>query len=236
MQLPVSVCPARVLAANDAGDADLVERAQRDRDAFAALYREHYGRIANYVFRRTGDGHVTEDLVAEVFLSALRYLPRYRHRGTPVQAWLYRIATNEVNRWARRERRRTRRLFGRMEDIVDGAGDPNGDRCLPNFHRARLALNSISPNHQAVLALYYFEGLSIEEVAAAMGCRVGTVKSRLSRGRDALRIALDRLDPAQGRKPGSTHNGARAPNRAGQAAPEGIDRSISARMSGRTSL
>jgi RNA polymerase sigma-70 factor (ECF subfamily) len=55
---------------------------------------------------------------------------------------------------------------------------------------ARTALLSLRPKHQAVLALHYLEGLSLEEVAAVIGCRVGTVKSRLSRARVALRDRL----------------------------------------------
>ena len=59
------------------------------------------GAIARYVYRRVGDGHVTEDLVADVFVSAMQAFARYRHNGVPLRAWLYRIATNRVNRWAR---------------------------------------------------------------------------------------------------------------------------------------
>ena len=87
------------------GERELVERAKRDSQAFALLYRRYYPAIAGYIYRRVGDRHTAEDLVAEVFLAALRHLPRYRYRGVPVRAWFYRIATNEVNRWARKRGR-----------------------------------------------------------------------------------------------------------------------------------
>jgi len=76
----------------------LIERAKRDRDAFSELYRRHYRAIARYVHRRTGESHTADDLIADIFMTVLQYLPRYRHRGTPFRAWRFRIATNRVNR------------------------------------------------------------------------------------------------------------------------------------------
>lgn len=169
-------------------EAGLIEEAKRDRAAFAVLYRRHYALIAGYVYRRVGDGHATEDLVAEVFLTALRYLPRYQHRGTPVKVWLYRIATTTVNRWARRERRRLQLLYERYVNVQSVAA-PSAS--VHDADGTRLAMLTLNPKFQAVLALHYLEGLAVEEVAGAIGCRVGTVKSRLSRGREALRKALE---------------------------------------------
>ncbi len=183
-ELQVSLTSARLIEMDV--DRDLIERAKADREAFAALYRRHYQRVANYVFRRVGEVHATEDLVAEVFLAALRSLPRYRYRGVPFEAWLLRIATNTVNRWAGRRRRVAEtRLAAELSKesvrptrIGDGAGDHD---------RARQAMLCLSPKHQSVLSLHYLEGLNVNEVAAVVGCSVGTVKSRLSRARDAIR-------------------------------------------------
>ena len=142
-------------------EGQLVERARHDREAFTILYRRHFRLLSDHVYRRTGDAHATEDIVSDVFLTALRTLPRFRYRGVPVRFWLLRIATNAVNHWARRRRR----------------------------HPA-VTLPSLSPKYQAVLSLHYFEGLTVKEVAAVIGCRVGTVKSRLARAREALRAKL----------------------------------------------
>ncbi len=171
-------------ACADAPEAALVSRAKRDPQAFAALYRRHYAAIAGYVFRRVGDEHTAEDLTADVFLAAVRSLGGYRHRGVPFRAWLYRIATHTVNRWARRQRKRfCQTLPESLACAESGATDPKA---------ARLAMLSLSPKHQAVLALHYLEGLSVEEVASVIGCRIGTVKSRLSRARVALREQLEK--------------------------------------------
>ncbi len=181
--------PASVQAcySPESSERDLIERAKRDPRALAALYREHYAPIAGYVYRRVGDVHVAEDLVAEVFLTVVRSLRRYRYRGVPFRAWLYRIATNTVNRWASRRRRRaaqqaTERAVAATQ--TDGAGEAD-------VGFVRLAMLSLPLRYQSVLALHYLEELSVEQVASAIGCRVGTVKSRLSRARQALRDRLE---------------------------------------------
>lgn len=167
-------------------ERELIERAKRDPDAFARLYRQHVRGISDHVYRRTGDVHATEDLVADVFLTALRALPRFRYRGVPVRYWLLRIATNAVNRWARRRRRRDVVLPAEeLSDAQTGSGSAGGDGEL-----AQRALLALSPKFQAVLSLHYLEGLSVREVATVLGCREGTVKSRLARARDALRDRL----------------------------------------------
>ena len=171
-------------------ERSLIERAKEDPKAFAALYRQHYPAIARYVYRRTGDGHVTEDLVSEVFLSALRHLSRYRHRGVPIRYWLYRIATHAVNQWVRRRKPRLRRDGSVDLDLQIDPGNADEEQAGTREF-AQHAILQLSPKHQVVLSLHYFEGMSIEEVSAVIGCRPGTVKSRLSRAREALRHKLD---------------------------------------------
>ncbi len=171
------------------GERELVEQAKHDPRAFGRLYRHYYAMLATHVYRRTGDRHATEDVVADVFLTVLRVLPRYRYVGTPLRYWLLRIATNAVNRWARRQRRGRWRSVPLDElDLADARSLSTASPVDPE--QAQRALLSIAPKYQAVLALHYLEGLSVKDVAAVIGCRAGTVKSRLARARDALRAAL----------------------------------------------
>jgi RNA polymerase sigma-70 factor (ECF subfamily) len=156
---------------------------------FECAYGELYGEVADYVYRRTGDADATEDLVADVFLSAFDALPRVRRRGVPFRFWLFRIATNRVHRWWRSTRRRERlaALFGREEARrrePEPVADPRADELSRTLRR-------LGPRHQAVLSLHYLEGLPIEEIAEILDCAPGTVKSRLSRARAAY---LQRLD------------------------------------------
>jgi len=168
-------------------ERDLVERARRDRAAFTQLYRRYYDDVTSYVYRRLGDMHATEDVVADVFLAVMQSLRRYQYRGIPLKAWLYRIATNSVNRWLRRNRRY---VLGHPVTAQDGSEAVFVPRERADAAAAREAMLALSPKHQTVLSLHYLEGLSVEEVASVIGCRVGTVKSRLSRGRESLQREL----------------------------------------------
>ncbi len=186
-ELQISI-PGADWDAAESADRDLIRRAARDRGAFALLYRQHYDAIAGHVFRRTGDAHVTDDIVADTFLAAMRSISRFRFRGIPFRAWLFRIATNKVNRWARKRRRDAAKSLESM-GAVDAAASSTGESGH-EADRARKAMWTLLPKHQAVLSLHYLEGMSLKEVASVIGCRVGTVKSRLARGRHALRERL----------------------------------------------
>jgi RNA polymerase sigma-70 factor (ECF subfamily) len=187
MELQVALYQAG-FAVNDA-ESELIERAKRDRQAFAILYRRHYALVAGYIHRRVGDPHVTEDLVADTFMTALRCLPKYRNRGVPLKAWLYRIATTSVNRWARKQRRWFRPLGESFVASVQTTECASaGGEC--DREHVRKCLLALAPKYQSVLSLHYLEGMSVENVSQALGCRLGTVKSRLSRGREALRGKL----------------------------------------------
>lgn len=156
---------------------ELLACAGRSPEAFAELYRRHYGRIGTYLLRRTGDRAATEDLLAEVFLAALRGVRRFRWRGIGFDHWLYRVATRAANRWARRHR------FAPLDEARDVAArvarDEEGE--------VTAMLLWLPPRLQAVLSLHYLEGLNVDEVARVLKVRPGTVKSRLSRAREALR-------------------------------------------------
>jgi RNA polymerase sigma-70 factor (ECF subfamily) len=161
MELQLSLTAAEVR--QEADEADLVHRARSDRQAFAQLYRRHYAMVAGYLLRRVGDVHLAEDLTAEVFLAALRYLPRYRQRGLPIRAWLYRIASNSVSRWVRRERRRIARSLADLESAESASGMTESRHDERDGEFVRLAVLSLPPKYQAVLTLHYLEGLNLEE-------------------------------------------------------------------------
>lgn len=162
---------------------------------FERLYRDHYTLIAAYLYRRTASVHVAEDLAAETFLSALRSMHRPRATGVLPHFWLLRIATNAASRWARDERRRLRRERSRgiARPDSDGAisGAANSGASTPSHTVVKAAVCRLPDCFQSVVALHYFAGLSVAEVALVLECREGTVKSRLSRGRDMLKTLLE---------------------------------------------
>ncbi len=149
----------------------------------AELYEEYSAMLLAYVHRRTGDVHVTEDLVADVFVDVARSLPKYIDRGVPIRVWLLRITSNAVNR---RQRRQRPWITLKVEPAVEDAGPGEENAEL------RRAFLSLSTRFQDVLALHHFEGCSTQETAQILGCREGTVRSRLVRGRAKLKVKLER--------------------------------------------
>lgn len=171
------------------GEAVLIERAKSDPDAFELLYRRHYPAVVGYLYRRTGDEAAAEDLAAETFLDAYKAIGRFEQRGIPLRAWLLRIATNQANMRDRKRKARDRMLRGlRLMHKRESCERPNDEMEL-----LHAALDQIAPAHRAVLALVHFEGLPLETTARVLGVPEGTVKSRLTRARAALRDRLERM-------------------------------------------
>jgi RNA polymerase sigma-70 factor (ECF subfamily) len=166
-------------------DASLLEKARRCPRALSAVYQLYAPRITGYVVRRIGHEHDAEDIVANVFVSMVRHLPKYRMTHVPFSAWLYRIATNEINWFLRK--RRLRRIFVPMVDVPEARTELSD-----NAEHVRRCLQKIPVKFQSVLALHYLEQLSVEEVSSVLQIAPGTVKSRLSRGRDLLRKTMAR--------------------------------------------
>jgi len=191
-RMPADPSPLPALEPDSGPDseADLVRAAQRDPRAFGPLYRRHAAAIARYLRRRLGDPHVVEDALSETFEQALVRLDRYRSQGIPLRAWLYRLANGCVHR---ARRRAASRAMERLDADPEASAE-SPDEPAERARHARSALLRIAPRYQTALALFYLEGLSVDEVARICGCRPGTIKSRLARGRAALRRRLERKD------------------------------------------
>ena len=160
-----------------------------DRQAFAELVAR-YQRLVASVAWRYGIGQMEiEDVVSEVFLKAYQNLHRFRPEHA-FSTWLYRLAVNHVIDHTRRQRKER----GRTEmprSLPDPA--PSADDGIESGERATLvrsALGELKPHYRSVLFLVYVEGLKVDEVAGVLGLPPGTVKTRLMRGREALRRVL----------------------------------------------
>lgn len=180
-------------SASASDERELVKRSATEPAAIAALYRRHYPAIASYIRRRVGYSHEAEDLIAETFLSMVKYLPKYRVRSVPFRSWLYRLATTQVNRWARRRRRAAiRELSAKAQEPA--SENANDGRIVIDREGVHLALMSLPPRFQTVLSLHYMEGMCVAEIAEVLQCAQGTVKSRLARGREKMRQQLVQME------------------------------------------
>jgi RNA polymerase sigma-70 factor (ECF subfamily) len=179
--------------------ADLDERLVRsslagDHGAFAELVAGYQHLVAAVAWRYGVRRQEIEDVVSEVFLKVYRNLHRYR-ADHPFGTWLYRLATNHVIDHGRRARRDRDRA--ELPDSLE-SGDPAPSDVQQEHERAALlrsALSTVRPRYREALFLVYVEGMSVEETARMLGVPVGTVKSRLLRGREALRGILTARHP-----------------------------------------
>jgi RNA polymerase sigma-70 factor, ECF subfamily len=154
------------------------------------LVRQHADRVYRLAYRLSGNQHDAEDLTQETFIRVFRSVQNYQP-GT-FEGWLHRITTNLFLDMVRRRGR------VRMEALPDDydrvpADEPNPEQI---YHESRLgpdlqaALDSLPPEFRAAVVLCDIEGLSYEEIGATLGVKLGTVRSRIHRGRQALRDYL----------------------------------------------
>ncbi|MDQ3661782.1 MAG: sigma-70 family RNA polymerase sigma factor [Actinomycetota bacterium] len=133
-----------------------------------------------------------QDAAQEAFVKAYYALGSFRS-GATFRAWLMAIVRNEALNRARSAARRTTLVMRVAEDRSLGDAAPSPEATVLATERGAalgVALGSLAPRDRAVIALRYFEDLSEKEMAVALGCPVGTVKSRLSRALSKLRGAL----------------------------------------------
>jgi RNA polymerase sigma-70 factor, ECF subfamily len=170
-------------------------------EAFGVLFERHSGRIYNYCFRRTADWALAEDLTSATFLLAWRSLrePLQADSALPL---LYGIATNVV-RNQRRSLRRGREAFGRLPlprleqpDFAEEAATRVDDQTA--MRELLLLFSRLPRREQDVIALCEWSELSYDDTATALGIPIGTVRSRLARGRRRLRELATANGPEDG--------------------------------------
>ena len=169
-------------------DADLAVRASKGESAaFGALYDKHVAAIYRYVYYRVRDDAEAEDLTSDVFMRALKAIPRYEPRQAFL-AWLYRIARNAVIDRARRGNRQVSFEDALQHPDADRVVDPTAELLAHSDSQVlRGALAKLTPLQQEVVVLRFLEGFSTEEIARIVGKRAGTVRGIQFRAIGALR-------------------------------------------------
>jgi RNA polymerase sigma-70 factor (ECF subfamily) len=164
----------------------ILERAKRNPKAFGELYEKYFDRIFNFIYRQTDDEELTDDLCSQTFLSVLKNIGRYEFRGVPFSAWLYKIASNEVNKHYRKKKNdkvfsieevRVRELF---EQANDGWDDEMMEQLLRYF-------KELPTDMLQVLELRFFEDKDFKEIAFILDITESGAKMRTYRALDRLR-------------------------------------------------
>ena len=186
-------------AGTDAGEAALVERCvARDQGACSELVNAHQRMVYALAFHLLGDRDDALDVSQEVFLRVFRTLPSFRGQSA-LRTWIFRIVVNQARNRQRWWNRRRRGSQVSLDDHISLCGDMASqgevlpDRQLASKETATLiwqALDRLPFDQKTAIVLREVDGLRYDEIAFSLGIAVGTVKSRLTRARQALRAEL----------------------------------------------
>jgi RNA polymerase sigma-70 factor (ECF subfamily) len=200
------VAPAAVADVRPQAEIQFIERLKRgDAAAFETLVNERSGEIFGLLYRLTENVEEARDLTQETFLRAFQSIAHFRGESD-LRTWIYRIAINQArNRW-RWWRRRRREATVSIDAPEIGGGrlglvatlkantvrDPEQNTLLSEREQAlKKALSTLKRVYRETVILRDIEGFAYEEIAATLEISVGTVKSRLARGRQELRRKLE---------------------------------------------
>jgi RNA polymerase sigma-70 factor (ECF subfamily) len=179
----------------------LLKDIKSDPHKFGEIYDAFYSRIFGYVFRRTANYDAAKDIAAETFLKAYAGIGTFKWRNISVLHWLYRIATNELNKYfdaSLYTPESLRRIHEEYSVDLTDYSTAETERIRVEeelethreFVRVNDLLQKLDMKYQDVISLRYYEQKSIKEIAIILGKREGTVKSLLSRGIDKLKGSL----------------------------------------------
>lgn len=188
--------------ADNRADQALVERVQAgDKAAFDLLVLKYQNKVVNLISRYIRDSAEVYDVAQEAFIKAYRALPNFRGESA-FYTWLYRIAINTAKNHLVALGRRPPQSDIEVEDAeqFESAGDlreydtPEGMLLKDEIERAvSETIEQLPEDLRTAITLRELEGLSYEEIAEAMGCPVGTVRSRIFRAREAIQKRLEPL-------------------------------------------
>jgi RNA polymerase sigma-70 factor (ECF subfamily) len=179
--------PSPALA--DASDEWLAEAARTlNEDAWAEIYRRHAQQVYAYIFYRLGDQHTAEDLAADVFVKAIGGIKGYSYRGTPLLAWLYRIAHNVTADHRKASARRSQHQLAEAPEEIEERQDALQE--LDDRSDMMRGIRALTEDQQQVVILRFYHGMSNAEVSTVMGKPEGAVKALQTRALRSLRRLL----------------------------------------------
>ena len=183
---------------NNKTENELLIKIRNDPKKFGELYDAYFDKIFNLVFHRLTDFDLARDITSEVFIKVYLNLWKFQWRKISVGAWIYKIATNEVNQFFRNKKYRARNLIELDINSILEVPDPTSLesekaeamkelQSHTDFIRIQAIISKMDIKYQEVISLRYFDNQSIKEICEILGKKEGTVKSLISRGLNKIK-------------------------------------------------
>lgn len=175
---------------------EILEMFKTDRNAFAQIYDFYYEMIFRYLIKRTMSAQIAYDLTADTFIKAFENFHKFNWTGVSIKCWLYRIAINSLKNYRRNPE--TAPLTAIIEGDEDFVADVKEE--LKEIDKAMFgdeelsklsdAIATLKPQHQHIISLYYFNGMSQKEIAETISSSESAVKAHMHRAVKQLRQIL----------------------------------------------
>jgi RNA polymerase sigma-70 factor (ECF subfamily) len=180
---------AKVMEAEE----ELIKAAQKDPRCFEPLYKKYYEPIVRFVYHRSGDKELSYDITSQVFYKALQNISKYKSTGVPFSAWLYRIASNELNQWFRQNKR-----AGILNIDVEGYAELkysfSEDTSAMQDEELFNALRDLNEDELELVNMRFFEKRAFKEISEILQMNESACKMKLYRILDKLKIKLSGLN------------------------------------------
>ncbi len=176
-------------------EKEIIKEAKKNPAVFGLLYDEYYQPIFGYILKRTANLEITQDLTSQTFFKALKGLGKFRWQNIPFSAWLYRIATNEVNSFYRQQKKFIQISLDKTLEIPS-ENTPKTEletaerelKAKRDFLKLHQSISKLEPFYQTVIVLRFFDKKKISEISQILDKPEGTIKSQIHR---ALKMLKD---------------------------------------------
>ncbi|PKP04482.1 MAG: hypothetical protein CVU11_04665 [Bacteroidetes bacterium HGW-Bacteroidetes-6] len=178
-------------------ERQLLEKIKENPEFFGQIFDSYYKNIFNYIFHRITDYDISRDIASDTFLKAYLKINTFTWRNISISTWLYRIATNEINYYFRKNKvaALSLELLGSQAIRLFEFDDYQTEKQLiedelklnEDFVRVQSSLKKLDIKYQEALSLRFFEKKSLKDISEILDKKEGTIKSLLSRGLEKLK-------------------------------------------------
>ena len=159
--------------------------AQQDRKKFAALYNKYFKEIFIYILKKTADENLASELTSNVFLKAMMNLTKYRDMGYPFSSWLYRIASNEINKYYR-DNKKVQEVAINEKDAVTFLDEIDLDT-NKDLQKLMSCVGELKEDYSTLIEMRFFDKMSFNEIGEVLGITGNNAKIKLYRAVEKLK-------------------------------------------------